>query len=89
MEDALDFIGWCNHKTHKQLGIAKTNTRALYLAYHEGRGGYKRGSYKRKPKLRRIADKVAANARSYDAQLKQCESRFRCRKFYQVWPLCS
>ena len=36
MEDALDFIGWYNHGTSRELGIAKTDARNLYLAYHEG-----------------------------------------------------
>ena len=79
MEDALDFIGWYNDKTHKQLGISKWNTRALYLAYHEGRGGYKRGSYKSKAGLQKIADKVKRTADDYGSQLKQCEARFQCR----------
>lgn len=89
MEDALDFIGWYNHKTYKQLGISKWDTKALYLAYHEGRGGYKRGSYNKKPKLLRIADKVARTAEEYGAQLKHCEARFQCRKWYQFWPFCT
>lgn len=89
MEDALDFIGWYNDKTHQQLGISKWDTRALYLAYHEGRGGYKRGSYKKKPRLKKIADKVKRTADDYGSQLKQCESRFRCRKWYEFWPICS
>ena len=89
MEDALDFIGWYNHKCHQQLGLSKWNARALYLAYHEGRGGYKRGSYKKKPKLQKIADKVARTAKEYGAQLKQCEARFQCRKWYEFWPFCS
>jgi hypothetical protein len=89
MEDALDFIGWYNHKSHQQLGLSKWNTRDLYLAYHEGRGGYKRGSYKKKPKLRKIADKVQHTADEYGVQLKQCEARFQCRKWYQFWPFCS
>ena len=42
MEDALDFIGWYNHGTSRELGIAKTDARNLYLAYHEGRGGYRK-----------------------------------------------
>ena len=88
MEDALDFIGWYNHKSHQQLGLSKWNTRDLYLAYHEGRGGYKRGSYKKKPKLRKISDKVQHTADEYGAQLKQCEARFQCRKWYQFWPFC-
>ncbi|MFT4564470.1 MAG: hypothetical protein ACI9BW_004236 [Gammaproteobacteria bacterium] len=89
MEDALDFIGWYNDKTHKQLGISKWNTRELYLAYHEGRGGYKRGSYKKKPQLISIANKVKRTADQYGVQLKQCEARFQCQKWYQFWPFCS
>ena len=89
MEDALDFIGWYNDKSHQQLGLSKWNARELYLAYHEGRGGYKRGSYKKKPKLLKVADKVARTADEYGAQLKQCEARFRCHHWYQFWPFCS
>ena len=36
-EDSVDFVGWYNYKTHKQLGISLKNARALYIAYHEGR----------------------------------------------------
>ena len=89
MEDALDFIGWYNHKSHKQLGLSKWNARELYFAYHDGRGGYKRGTHKKKSKLLKVADKVARTADEYGAQLKQCEARFQCRKWYQIWPLCS
>lgn len=88
MEDALDFIGWYNDKSHRQLGLSKWNARDLYLAYHEGRGGYRRGSYKKKPKLQKIAAKVARTADAYGAQLKQCAHRFQCRKWYQFWPFC-
>ncbi len=89
MEDALDFIGWYNHKSHTRLGIEKTNTRQLYLAYHEGRGGYRRKTFNKKPKLLKVATKVASMANSYDKQLKDCEDRFKCRKWYQLWPFCS
>ena len=89
MEDALDFIGWYNDKTHKQLSISKWNTRELYLAYHEGRAGYKRGSYKKKPKLINVANQVKRTADEYGAQLKQCEARFQCHRWYEFWPLCS
>ena len=89
MEDALDFIGWYNHKSHQELGLSKWNARGLYLAYHEGRGGYRRGSYRHKPQLLKIADRVASTASAYGAQLQSCEARFRCRKWYQFWPLCS
>lgn len=89
MEDSLDFIGWYNHKTHQQLGLSKWDARELYLAYHEGRGGYQRGSHKKKPKLLQVADKVARTAQAYAAQLKECDGRFRCRRWYQVWPFCT
>ena len=74
-EDAVDFIGWYNYKTHKQLNISMTNARALYLAYHEGRGGYKRGSYRTKPWLLSVADKVQRNANRYDAQYQGCKKK--------------
>ena len=89
MEDALDFIGWYNHKSHKQLGLSKWNARELYLAYHEGRSGYRRGSFKKKPKLLKVADKVARTADEYGVQLKQCKARFHCRHWYQFGPFCS
>ena len=64
MEDALDFIGWYNDKTWRQLGISRTDAEQLYLAYHEGRGGYRRGTWKKKPKVQRTARNVAATAAS-------------------------
>ncbi len=89
MEDALDFIGWYNYKSNKYLGISKWDPKRMYLAYHEGRGGYARGSYKSKPEVVRYADRVDWQAKEYGTQLRQCEDRFRCRHWYQEWPLCS
>lgn len=89
MEDALDFIGWYNNNTHRRLGISKQDARKLYLAYHEGHGGFRRGSYKKKPSLLRVAEKVARTASRYRAQLEKCGSKFRCRKVWQVGPFCS
>ena len=89
MEDALDFIGWYNYKSSKDLGISKWDPKRLYLAYHEGRGGYARGSYKSKPEVVRIANRVDWQARQYGVQLRQCEDRFKCRHWYQLWPFCS
>jgi hypothetical protein len=89
MEDALDFIGWYNHQSSESLGISKWDPKQMYLAYHEGRGGYARGSYNSKPEVVQLADRVDWQAREYGAQLLQCEDRFRCRHWYQVGPLCS
>ena len=89
MEDALDFIGWYNHKTWRELGIDRTDAYRLYLAYHEGRGGYRRGTWKSKPAVQHAAKRVGETARSYKSQLARCEERFRCDSWYQVWPFCS
>ncbi len=88
LKDALDFIGWYNDKSNKRLGISKWDSKRLYLAYHEGHGGYQRGSYRKKPKVIRVASEVNQLARQYGSQLRQCEHRFKCRKWYQFWPLC-
>ena len=74
-EDAVDFIGWYNYKTHKQLGIPMSNARALYLAYHEGRGGYKKGSYRTKPWLLSVADKVQRQSDRYNTQYQGCKKK--------------
>jgi hypothetical protein len=89
MEDALDFVGWYNNKSNKMLGIPKWDAKRLYLAYHEGHGGYRRGTFRNKPALDRIANRVDSTARQYGAQLRRCEDQFKCRRWYQVWPLCS
>ena len=71
-EDSVDFVGWYNYTTHKQLGISLTNARALYLAYHEGISGYSRKSYKSKTSLKSAANKVQQKATLYKKQLKKC-----------------
>ena len=70
--DALDFIGWYNAETHRQLGISLHDARHLYLAYHEGRSGYRSGRWRKKQAVKRYADKVAHRSASYEAQLKGC-----------------
>ena len=72
MKDALDFIGWYNHKTWRELKVSRSDARRLYLAYHEGRGGYRRGTWKSKPGVQRTAAKVAETARRYESQLRRC-----------------
>ena len=88
MGDALDFIGWYNYKSHKQLGIGLSDPENLYLAYHEGRGGFSKKSYTKKPKLRRIAKKVARTASQYETQLKKCRKLYECYGFHKFWPFC-
>ncbi len=54
------------------LRISKTDVRDQYLAYHEGRGGYRRGSYNHKPWLIDVANRVASRAATYNTQLAAC-----------------
>ncbi len=70
--DASDFIGWYMNKTRDRNGIALTDARNQYLAYHEGHTGYARGSYRSKSWLVRVADQVAARADTYRSQLTRC-----------------
>ena len=72
-EDAIDFIGWYNHQSYKRNGIAKTDAYRLYLAYHEGHGGYGRGTYRKKQWLIDVAHKVSNKAATYKKQLLACE----------------
>lgn len=74
-DDATDFIGWYTNISHRKLRISKQNARAQYLAYHEGHGGYKRKTYRKKKWLLKVADKVAASERRYRAQLARCEKK--------------
>lgn len=77
MRDASDFIGWYMDKSREKIGIALNDPRNQYLAYHEGRTGYSRGSYKSKSWLLRVAGEVEARANMYDAQLQTCPRRAR------------
>ena len=71
--DAIDFIGWYNHQSYKRSGIKKTDSYRLYLAYHEGHGGYNRATYRNKSWLINVARKVDKKASSYRKQLLTCE----------------
>ncbi len=72
IEDATDFMGWYMNDTYEALGIPKSDARNQYLAYHEGRTGYARGSYRAKPWLVRVAGSVDARSDLYRDQLLAC-----------------
>ena len=77
---AVDFIGWYVLKTHKYNGISKWATDQLYLNYHEGLGGYKRKTYRRKPWLIKVAAKVKNKGAVYAKQLQSCDIPLYVRK---------
>lgn len=83
--DAIDFVGWYNYQSKRRSGIALQNTYALYLAYHEGHGGYNRATYRQKPWLMAVARKVEARANNYQAQLLGCEEALKDRGGFFGW----
>ena len=72
IDDATDFMGWYMSLTERENGIALNDTYNQYLAYHDGRTGWRRGTYRGKPWLVRIAGEVRDRAVMYDAQLRTC-----------------
>lgn len=72
IRDATDFMGWYMNNTTRILGIAPTDAGKQYLAYHEGRGGYVRGSHNSKSWLLSVANRVQSRSGMYRAQLASC-----------------
>jgi hypothetical protein len=75
IRDATDFIGWYASQSLERNNIQPTDARSLYLSYHEGQAGFRSGSYRSKPWLLQVADRVADRATMYDAQLRACGRR--------------
>ncbi|MBD3646888.1 MAG: hypothetical protein HUJ31_05410 [Pseudomonadales bacterium] len=84
-DDAMDFIGWYNHQSHRRNGIAKSDTYSLYLAYHEGQGGFARRTFSNKQWLKDVAHKVSRRANMYGEQLKTCEKDLRRGWFSRIF----
>lgn len=74
IRDAVDFMGWYMTLTVEENGIPLTDTYNQYLAYHDGRTGWRRGTYRNKPWLMRIAGEVRDRGVMYDAQLRTCRA---------------
>ena len=70
--DVADFIGWYGDLIHRRTGVAKDDAYHLYLAYHEGPGGFSRGSHEEKPWLLGVAQKVEERADRYGLQYETC-----------------
>lgn len=79
--DAVHFIGWYNKQSQKIAGIGLGDPYNQYLAYHEGHGGYKKGSYRNKRWLKKVAKKVAVRAGRYQKQIKSCQKSLRKRRW--------
>ena len=70
--DSSDFIGWYMHQNSRVNGVQLGDAYNQYLAYHEGKAGYARGSYRKKAWLPGVARDVQAWAVVYEQQLRTC-----------------
>lgn len=82
--DASDFVGWYGHHIQRRTGLSKADAYAFYLAYHEGPGGFSRGTHETKGWLQRAARRVATRARRYEAQLTGCREALESYRWW--WP---
>lgn len=71
--DSIDFIGWYNHQSYRRSGIRKDDPYHLYLAYHEGWGGFNKRSFRNKQWLKDVAKKVSRQSSRFTHQLNSCE----------------
>ncbi len=83
-DDAIDFVGWYGSVSHRSLGISKWDAYSQYLAYHEGHGGFKRKTYRKKSWLMKVAHRVQVKAKQYSVQLARCEDRLG--RGWRLWP---
>lgn len=80
--DSADFIGWYNRQSTKLAGISSTDAYGLYLAYHEGHGGYRKKSFRNKAWLKGVALKVQRRAARYQTQLNSCEEKLKKQRWW-------
>ena len=52
-----------------------------YLAYHEGYGGFKKKSYRKKPWLIKVADRVQTRSTKYQQQYWGCAKQLKKKRF--------
>jgi len=81
--DSVDFIGWYLSKA-PSVRIKSYEVDKLYIAYHEGYGGYKRKTYSDKDWLVDVAKKVKYNAVRYERQLKSCPLKEK-KSFWDIF----
>ena len=74
--DALDFINWYVTAASETNNLRVTDTYNIYLNYHEGLAGFRRGSYQKKAWLKDVAKKVDKRAQRYAVQYESCKNNF-------------
>ena len=84
-KDITDFIGWYVVQSEKIVGISKNDFYNQYLAYHEGQGGWKKGTHQNKKWLIEVAKNVERNANMYNNQLKDCENKLNKKGLFGIF----
>ena len=79
--DSADFIGWYASKGFYK-GFERTDARSLYLAYHEGYGGFKKRTYRKKQWLIKVADRVQSRSEMYQKQYWGCAKDLKKKRFF-------
>ncbi len=82
--DAVDFVAWYHDRSVRVNKIDRNDAYHLYLAYHEGHGGFTRRTYQGKDWLLRAARNVAARSARYDRQYTECAERLS-RHWWQIF----
>ena len=80
-----DFIGWYADRANKQAKIPRDDAYKLYLAYHEGAGGYLKHTYQKKPWLVSVAKKVNTRAGQFKQQLAGCAKDIPSPHWWNSW----
>ena len=83
--NVTDFIGWYVTQSEEIVGISKKDFYNQYLAYHEGQGGWKKGTHQNKKWLIDVAKNVERNANMYNNQLKDCENKLNKKGFFGIF----
>ena len=78
--NAYDFIQWYMHNTYSRNKVSKWDGYAQYLNYHEGHGGYSRGTHQSKQWLLNVAKKVDTRSKQFSAQLAGCKARLDSKR---------
>lgn len=86
-DDASHFMGWYLREIHRITGIARNDAYNLYLAYHDGPSGFRRGTHLKKAWLLEVAGRVDRRAAIYQGQFDACRDeldRFRWQRLLWV-----
>lgn len=78
--DAVDFVAWYVNRANRELG--GLTPRQHYLAYHQGLGGYRRGTYQGVDWLQGAATSVANREERFSGQLDRCRDTLRTRRWF-------